>query len=242
VTPVREIVFDTETTGLSPQSGDRVVEIGCVELLNQIPSGKTFHVYINPERDMPTEAFRVHGLSAEFLADKPVFAAIAEEFLAFIGEAKLVAHNAAFDMSFINHELGKLGYPPIAEDRVVDTLALARRKHPFGPNSLDGLCQRYGIDNSRRVKHGALLDSEILADVYLELTGGRQSALVLATEAGSDGMDGVPGGPRHGRAAQRPSPLPPRLTASDIAAHEAFWTSFKEPVWSDYIGKDEDAA
>ncbi len=239
---IREIVFDTETTGLSPKDGDRVVEIGCVELINHVPSGRTFHVYVNPERDMPAEAFRVHGLSAEFLADKPVFAAIARDFVDFVGEAKMVAHNAAFDVAFLNFELGKVGLPGLTEDRIVDTLTLARRKHPFGPNSLDALCQRYGIDNARRTKHGALLDSEILAEVYLELLGGRQTDLGLAAAAAATSAERAVAAAT-GIARPRPEPLPPRLTPGDVAAHEAFVATLKEPVWSDYVKKAEgDAA
>ena len=177
---MREIVFDTETTGLNPLGGDRVVEIGCVELFNRLPTGETFHVYLNPERDMPDAAFRVHGLSAEFLSDKPLFGDVVQDFIDFIGEAALVAHNASFDMGFINAELVRVNRPVINNERVIDTLQIARRKHPFGPNSLDALCQRYNIDNSKRTKHGALLDSEILAEVYIELTGGRQADLGLA--------------------------------------------------------------
>jgi len=180
---IREIVLDTETTGLDPQTGDRLVELGCIELFNSLPTGETFHRYIDPERDMPVESFRVHGLSREFLTGKPKFADIAEEFLAFIGDAKLVIHNAEFDMKFLNAELKRVGLAPLTFERVIDTLSLARRKHPGAPNSLDALCARYGIDNSRRTKHGALLDSEILAEVYLELSGGRQAALQLATVA-----------------------------------------------------------
>lgn len=177
---MREIVFDTETTGLDPYKGDRIVEIGCVELYNTIPTGQTFHVYLDPERDMPEEAFRVHGLSREFLTGKPLFAAIADDFLAFIGDdSRLIAHNAEFDMRFINAELERLGRGRIAAERIVDTLVLARRKHPGASNSLDALCARYGVDTSRRTKHGALLDSELLADVYAELIGGRQAALGL---------------------------------------------------------------
>jgi len=239
---IREIVFDTETTGLSPKDGDRVVEIGCVELINHVPSGRTFHVYVNPQRDMPAEAFRVHGLSAEFLADKPVFAAIARDFVDFVGEAKMVAHNAAFDVAFLNFELGKVGLPGLTEDRIVDTLTLARRKHPFGPNSLDALCQRYGIDNARRTKHGALLDSEILAEVYLELLGGRQTDLGLAAAAAASSADRAVAAAM-GIARPRPEPLPSRLTPADVAAHEAFVATLKEPVWADYVKKAEgDAA
>ena len=233
---MREIVFDTETTGLSPQTGDRIVELGCVELLNHIPTGRHFHVYINPERDVPSEAFRVHGLSTEFLQDKPVFAKIAQEFLDFIGDAKLIAHNATFDMAFINHELSLLGFSPLNLERVIDTLVLARKRHPFGPNSLDALCQRYGIDNSRRTKHGALLDSEILADVYLELMGGRQTDLGLASDANIDSLNKDPDSPiAHSDAKQRPNPLPDRLDEEILARHAAFMASIKEAVWSDYI-------
>jgi len=177
----REIILDTETTGLDPHTGDRIVEIGCVEILNSIPSGQTFHVYIDPEREVPDEAFRIHGLSTDFLRGKPKFQDIAEEFLSFIGDARLVIHNAEFDMKFINAELSRFKHPPVAADRVIDTLAMARRKHPGASNSLDALCARYRIDNSRRTKHGALLDAEILAEVYAELAGGRQSALALTS-------------------------------------------------------------
>ena len=177
---MREIVLDTETTGLSPDQGHRVVEVGCIELLNRIPTGATFHAYLNPDRDMPAEAFAVHGLSVEFLKDKPRFADVADDFLAFLGDSPLVAHNAGFDYGFICHELKRAARPELPRDRVVDTLMLARRKHAAGPYSLDALCARYGIDNSRRTKHGALLDAEILAEVYLELIGGRQAQLGLA--------------------------------------------------------------
>src|SRR6478609_6410723 len=180
---MREIVLDVETTGLDPIQGHRIVELGCVELLNRIPTGSTFHVYLNPDRDMPAEAFAVHGLSVEFLKDKPRFAEVADEFLSFIGDAPIVAHNAGFDHGFLCHELKRVARAEIPSDRVVDTLMLARRKHAAGPYSLDALCARYGIDNSRRTKHGALLDAEILAEVYLELVGGRQASLILVDEA-----------------------------------------------------------
>lgn len=176
---MREIVLDTETTGLDPFTGDRLVELGCVELENFVPTGNNFHAYINPERDMPDEAYRIHGLSADFLSDKPLFSQVAADFLSFIGDASLIIHNAEFDMKFINFELRNVGFPDLPMSRVVDTLAIARRKHPGSPNSLDALCSRYRIDNSRRTKHGALLDSEILAEVYVELMGGRQTALTL---------------------------------------------------------------
>ena len=176
---IREIVLDTETTGLDPFSGDRIVEIGAVEMINQVPTGNHYHQYINPERDMPQEAFNVHGLSAEFLSGYPVFADIADAFLEFVGDAVLVIHNAQFDMKFINAELALINRPALPMEQVVDSLTIARKRHPMGPNSLDALCRRYGIDNSRREKHGALLDSELLADVYIELMGGRQTALSL---------------------------------------------------------------
>jgi DNA polymerase-3 subunit epsilon len=232
---MREIVFDTETTGLDPANGHRVIEIGCIEIFNVIPTGQHFHVYIDPERDMPEEAFKVHGLSAEFLKGKQVFADIVDDFLSFIGDAKLVAHNAEFDMRFINAELTWLGLPAIGPDRVVDTLAIARRRHPGTSNSLDALCVRYGIDNSRRTKHGALLDAEILAEVYAELSGGRQANLLL-------------GGPNQGPGAisehflkARPAPLPLAIEAQEARRHwdfvktlgdKAIWHQFKLPEQS----------
>ena len=235
----REIVFDTETTGLSPLGGDRVVEIGCVELLNHMPTGQNFHVYINPERDMPQGAFAVHGLSSEFLSDKPVFAAIADAFVDFIGDAKLVAHNAAFDISFLNAELGRLGHGPIDQGRVVDTLAIAKRKFPFAPASLDALCLRFGIDNSRRTKHGALLDAEILAEVYVELLGGRQTTLGLVAAGVKTAVERASA--RRGSLV-RPEPLPSRLTAAEAAAHEAFIATLKgEIVWRRYLPEQEAA-
>ena len=179
---LREIVFDTETTGLDPFTGDRVVEIGCVELINHLPTPNNFHVYINPERDMPEEAFKVHGLSEEFLSDKPKFAEVAEGFHDFIKDTVIIAHNAQFDVKFLNWELENAGFPTIDDRMVIDTLAIARQKFPAGPNSLDALCNRFNIDNTKRTLHGALLDSEILADVYLELIGGRQTSLLLAGE------------------------------------------------------------
>lgn len=178
---MREIVLDTETTGFDPASGHRVVEIGCVELINHVPTGQHFHVYLNPERDMPEEAFNVHGLSEEFLSDKPLFAAVAEDFVAFVGDARLVIHNADFDMKFLNWELQLLGYPTMPRERAIDTVAMARKRFPGSPASLDALCRRFGIDNSARDKHGALLDAELLAHVYLELIGGREPGLALAS-------------------------------------------------------------
>jgi DNA polymerase-3 subunit epsilon len=214
---VREIVFDTETTGLDPVSGHRVVEIGCVELLNGIPSGRTFHHYLDPQRDMPIEAFNVHGLSREFLTGKPLFKDVVDEWTSFTEGAKLVAHNAEFDFRFMSAELVALGRPALDVERMVDTLALARRRHPGAPVSLDALCGRYGIDNSRRTKHGALLDAEILAEVYAELNGGRQTALVFAG-AVTRSWGGVSSVERR----QRPAPLPSALSEDEVAQHAAF--------------------
>ncbi len=178
----REIVFDTETTGFDAEGNDRVVEIGCLELVNHMPTGKTFHIYINPQREMPASAFEVHGLSDEFLAAKPVFAEVVEDFMAFIGDSRLIAHNATFDLRFINAELARLELPPVPKGRAIDTLAIARQKYPGAQNSLDALCRRFNVDNSGRTLHGALLDSELLAEVYLELIGGRQPGLTLKPE------------------------------------------------------------
>jgi DNA polymerase-3 subunit epsilon len=225
---MREIVLDTETTGLDPLRGDRLVEIGCVEIFNRMPTGQIFHRYINPERDVPAEAFAVHGLSAEFLADKPRFAEVVEEFLEFIGDTPLVIHNASFDAGFLNAELGRLSRQPIPRDRLVDTLMLARRKHPGVSNRLDDLCSRYAIDNSRRTKHGALLDAELLAEVYIDLIGARQSQLILAeTVAERTHRDGE--APRR----QRMVPLTPRLGDGDLAAHRDFVATLTKPIWSD---------
>jgi DNA polymerase-3 subunit epsilon len=230
---MREIVLDTETTGLDPLRGDRLVEIGCVEIYNRMPTGQTFHVYFNPERDMPAEAFAVHGLSREFLADKPFFADKVDEFLNFIGDAPLVIHNASFDIGFINAELERIKQPPIPRERLVDTLLLARRKHPGVSNRLDDLCSRYAIDNSRRNKHGALLDAELLAEVYIDLIGARQSQLILATET-QEIRVGVSGElPRR----QRLVLLAPRVTHEDRQAHRAFVATLGDrPVWNDFFG------
>lgn len=228
---MREIIFDTETTGLDPLNGDRVVEIGCVEVFNLIPTGQTFHVYINPERDMPEAAFRVHGLSAEFLAAHKCFHEVVDDFVAFIGEdARLVAHNGTFDIGFLNAELERCGRPAIARERLVDTLILARRKHGFASNRLDDLCARYGIDNSRRTKHGALLDAELLAEVYAELMGGRQASLGLAVARDRPLRTG-----EEAAAAIRPAPLPPRVTAEDLVEHKGFIRSLGETaLWWSY--------
>jgi DNA polymerase-3 subunit epsilon len=229
---MREIVLDTETTGLDPLRGDRLVEIGCVEIFNRMPTGQTFHRHLNPERAMPAEAFAVHGLSSEFLADKPFFAEVVEDFLEFIADAPLVIHNASFDISFINAELDRIKRPPIARERLVDTLLLARRKHPGVSNRLDDLCSRYAIDNSRRTKHGALLDAELLAEVYIDLIGARQSQLILAADSREIRVDGL-GVPRR----QREVPLEPRVTEADRAAHQAFVATLGDkPVWNDFLG------
>ena len=227
---MREIVLDTETTGFDPQSGDRIVEIGAVELMRHVPTGNTYHQYINPERSMPDDAFQVHGLGDDFLRDKPVFKAIAQDFLDFIGDAKLVIHNAAFDIKFLNAELGWLGLPAIPWDQAIDTLAIARKKFPGSPASLDALCRRYGIDNTARTLHGALLDSEILAEVYLEMIGGRQPDFALATsEAENDRTVSAVSE----RVGQRPNPLPSRLTAEEKAAHDALVGGMGDrSVWS----------
>lgn len=214
---MREVVLDTETTGLDPAEGHRVVEIGAIELLNHLPTGSRFHVYLNPGRPMPAEAAAVHGLTDAFLAGKPRFADEAARLLAFLGEARLVIHNAAFDLRFLNAELAAAGRGEIAWARVVDTLALARQRFPGAPASLDALCRRFGVDNSSRSLHGALLDAELLAEVYLELVGGRQPGLVFDARGAVHGM-ARDGGGRHG---PRPRPLPPRLTEAERAAHAA---------------------
>jgi DNA polymerase III subunit epsilon len=229
---VREIILDTETTGLDPKKGDRLIEIGCIEIVNRIPTGKEYHCFINPERDVPIEAQNVHGLSTEFLKDKPLFRKVAKEFLAFIGDDTLVIHNAQFDIGFLNFELDRIGLPTIGFDRVVDTLALARRKHPAGPNNLDALCKRYGIDNSKRTKHGALVDSLLLAEVYVELLGERQAALVLQAKGTQSGTVARAG---KSKAAQRPTPLPSRVRAEDISAHRSYISKLgSKAVWLKY--------
>ena len=231
---MREIVLDTETTGLDPLDGHRLVEIGCIELINRIPSGQTFHQYFNPQRGMPAEAFAVHGLSEEFLKDKMFFAEVADDLIAFLGDAPLVIHNAAFDLGFLNAELDRAGRPPIGRERMVDTLLLARRKHPGGSNRLDDLFVRYAIDNSRRTKHGALLDAELLAEVYVELIGARQAQLVLSQAALPSQVRGEPIIVR-----QRLVPLVATVTADERAAHRAFITTLGEnAVWHDYVSSD----
>lgn len=229
---MREIVLDTETTGLSPADGHRVVEIGAVEIVHQALTGKSFHTLINPERDVPSDAARVHGHTAAVLKDKPVFASIVDEFLVFIGDARLVIHNAEFDVAFVNAELARLGRPAISMDRVVDTLTLARRRHPGQPNSLDALCDRYRVDRSRRVRHGALLDAELLVEIYCELTGGRQRSLAFGE---AEGPAGRPAVAFFGRLAERlhvRSPIDPR----EASAHAQYVQSLgDDAIWFRYL-------
>ncbi|WP_429818813.1 DNA polymerase III subunit epsilon [Ensifer sp. B1-9] len=230
---MREIIFDTETTGLDNRE-DRVIEIGGVELENQFPTGRTLHIYINPgSRKVHPDALAIHGITDEFLKDKPPFADVVDEILDFFGDARWVAHNATFDMGFVNAEFARLGLPPIAVDRVTDTLALARRKHPMGPNSLDALCRRYGIDNSHRAKHGALLDSELLAEVYIEMIGGRQAALGLVSTKSAGQSIELDDAPIV--ISQRPRPLPSRLSEDDLAAHAALIAKIgAKAIWAKY--------
>ncbi|MGQ9366296.1 DNA polymerase III subunit epsilon [Azospirillum sp. ST 5-10] len=222
---MREIVLDTETTGFKPEEGHRIVEIGCVELVNHVQTGERFHVYINPQRAMPAEAAAVHGLTDDFLADKPLFTEVVADFLAFIGEAPLVIHNAAFDMAFLNAELGWAGFGALAGSRAVDTLALAKQKFPGSPATLDALCKRFGVDNSGRSYHGALLDAQLLAEVYLELRGGRQAGLALAAgpAARSDGAVRV-------TRTARP-PRPHAASEEELAAHAELLKALKNPLW-----------
>lgn len=227
---MREIALDTETTGLNPAAGHRIVEIGCVEMINHVTTGNNLQLYINPERDMPEEAFRVHGLSNEFLSDKPVFADIADQFLDFIGDAQLIIHNAQFDMGFINYELKQLGIEEIPMDRAIDTVVMARKKFPGAQANLDALCKRFNIDNSNRELHGALLDSELLAEVYLELIGGRQQGLDLAAENTAENQQ-----PEDHQIIKEASVRPARdyaPTLEELEAHTAFLEKIKDPVWS----------
>ncbi len=225
---MREISLDTETTGFDPETGDRVVEIGAVELNGHMPTGRSFHEYLNPERSMPQGAFEVHGLGDDFLRDKPLFRDVAQAFVDFVGDAKLVIHNAAFDMKFLNAELGWLNMAPLPMDQAIDTLAIARRRFPGAPSSLDALCRRFGIDNSSRTYHGALLDAEILAEVYLELIGGRQPDFGLGAGEGQGG----PVASTAWRPEPRPTPLPPRITPEEAAAHAALVDSLgADSLW-----------
>jgi DNA polymerase III subunit epsilon len=232
---MREIVLDTETTGLDPAQGHRLVEIGCIELINRVPSGQTFHRYVNPERDIPAEVVEIHGIDNDRVKNEPVFSQFADALVEFLGDAPLVAHNALFDLGFLNAELERAGKPPVRRDRLVDTLMLARRKHPGASNRLDDLCARYKIDNSRRTKHGALLDAELLAEVYVELIGARQTLLSLAE---------MPAGPGETRGRQaivrmRPEPLAPRLRAEEAEAHRLFVESLGEnALWVEYLAAD----
>ena len=226
---MREIIFDTETTGLDPRTGDRMVEIGCIELLNRVPTGRTFHAYFNPGRRMPPEAEAVHGLSDVFLADKPAFAHRLEELLDFLADSPLVAHNAAFDFGFLDAELNICGHPPVCRTRMIDTVALAKVRHPGAKLSLDALCTRYGIDRSHRTRHGALLDAELLAQVYVELCGGRQIGLELVAETVSTTVEG-----KQPLCRERPfrTPRPHAATTEELTAHLAFLSSVDTPIWS----------
>jgi DNA polymerase-3 subunit epsilon len=226
---MREIVLDTETTGFDPLTGDRIVEIGCVEVINYIPTDNQLHLYINPERDMPPGAFAVHGLSEEFLRDKPVFAQICGQFLDFIGDSRLVIHNAEFDMRFINAELTRLGIKPLPMSRALDTVGMARQKFPGAPASLDALCRRFGIDNSNRTLHGALLDAQLLGEVYLELQGGRQPDLVLAGNRREVARNADGSAVKVERVRREPRPHAP--TADELEAHSALLAKLKNPMW-----------
>ncbi len=234
---MREIIFDTETTGLDNRA-DRIIEIGGIELFNHFPTGRTLHLFVNPgDQKVHPDALAVHGITDEFLKDKPPFAQVVEEILEFFGDGKWIAHNATFDMGFVNAELARIGLPPILPDRVIDTLSLARRKHPMGPNSLDALCRRYGIDNSHRTKHGALLDSELLAEVYIEMIGGRQAALGLGAIGSSSQNKNDDSAEDVVIAAimERPRPLAPRLSEAEASAHDALIGKLgQNAVWSKY--------
>lgn len=228
---MREIVLDTETTGLEPSEGHRLVEIGCVELINHVTTGRTFHVYINPQREVEAEAAAVHGLTTEFLSDKPVFAEVVNDFRAFIGDDKLVIHNATFDMRFLNHELTMHGFPSMPSERAIDTLAMVRKRFPGAPASLDALCRRFGIDNSGRTLHGALLDAQLLAEVYLELQGGRQPGLILAENGSGSGADagGLAMAPI--RKGERREPRVFTALPEELEAHAAMVARLKNPIW-----------
>lgn len=238
---MREIVFDTETTGLDPANGDRLVEIGCIELQNRIPTGETYHAYFNPQRAMAAAAEAVHGLSDRFLADKPLFGDHAEELLLFLGDSPLVAHNARFDFGFLNAELTRCSRAPIDMARMIDSVAIARTLHPGAKHSLDALCVRYGIDRSHRVKHGALLDAELLAQLYIELTGGRQIGLTLdARKNAGDGAETVAtmasaGSPRTGKPVRAPRVFAP--SAAELARHADFVAGLDDPLWLDPPGR-----
>ena len=227
---MRELIFDTETTGLDPKTGDRMVEIGCVEMIGRVETGNSYHAYFNPERDMPPGAEAVHGLSAKFLSEKPLFRETVDDLLEFIGDAPLVAHNAAFDFGFLNNELEMIDREPIAMDRMIDTVALARKKHPGAKLSLDALCTRYGVDRSHRVKHGALLDAELLAQVYIELTGGRQIGLELAAEIEVRDKAVSVTTTRSNRIFRKPRPY--SASPEELARHQAFIQQIETPIWN----------
>ncbi|MEM1365507.1 MAG: DNA polymerase III subunit epsilon [Pseudomonadota bacterium] len=238
---MREIIFDTETTGLDALGGDRIIEIGALELFNHVPTGRTYHQYLNPgDRQIHPDAQNVHGISMDDVKDEPGFADIIDDFMAFFGEGRLIAHNASFDIGFFDAEMKRVGLKPFARNRVLDTLAVARLKYPGARNSLDALCQRYGIDNSHREKHGALLDSELLAEVYIELIGGKQASLIPNAKGGNaefGAETGTNGWPSHPPAKQRPTPLPSRLTSEEQAKHAEFVQTFKTPaLWLKQLG------
>lgn len=223
---MREIVLDTETTGMDPVKGDKIVEIGCVELINHLPTGKHYHVYINPERDIPSEATAVHGITDEFVKDKPTFGEIVGDFVEFIGDARLVIHNAEFDVKFLNAELKTFGFPSLDNKKVLDTVRMAREKFPGSPANLDALCRRFGIDNSNRTLHGALLDSQLLAEVYLELLGGRQQGLDIQQKSAAVEKVTASSGER---AYREPRDFKP--SEEELAAHTAMVSSMKNPLW-----------
>lgn len=228
---MREIVFDTETTGLSPLNGDRLVEIGCIELINRVETGRVYHCYCNPERSMPPEAQAVHGLSEAFLADKPLFHDICEDLLDFLEDSPLVAHNAAFDFAFLNNELGNSGRLHIAPSRMIDTLALARTRHPGAKHSLDALCVRFGIDRSHRIKHGALLDAQLLAQIYVELTGGRQIGMMLGTDTPKGPIEPV-AQTRDSATRRERAPRPHQASEAELERHRAFVAQLTDPLWT----------
>ena len=233
---MREIVFDTETTGLSPAGGDRMVEIGCIEMIGRVETGRHFHCYFNPDRAMPSEAEAVHGLSSTFLSDKPRFADMVDELLEFIGDSPLVAHNAGFDFGFLNHELNNCGRPPVCMTRMVDTLGLARSRHPGAKHSLDALCSRFGVDRSHRVKHGALLDAQLLAQVYIELTGGRQIGLGLADEIPASN---VPASSEPALARPFRAPRPHHASPDELERHAGFLARIANPLWQRFVALAE---
>ncbi len=236
---MREIILDTETTGMEPSEGDRLVEIGCVELVNHVPTGKTYHQYLNPERDVPAEAVAVHGLTYERLKKEPVFSQVYTDLLEFIGDATLVIHNAAFDMKFINAELASVGHPPIPPARVTDTLLMARKKYPGSPASLDALCRRFNIDLTDRTLHGALLDAELLAEVYLQMMGGRQHGLGLGEAAAGPQTptESLLVSASAGRKKTPREPRPHAASADELAAHKELLGKLTDPLW-----KDDEAA